>query len=43
MKCSRLGEYFRVSAAGIHDWSWRKGSSDGTIVVDLERREVDGV
>ena len=26
--------------AGIDDWSWRKGSSYGTIVVDLERREV---
>jgi transposase len=26
--------------AGIDDWSWRKGCSYGTIVVDLERREV---
>jgi transposase len=25
---------------GIDDWSWRKGSSYGTIMVDLERREV---
>jgi hypothetical protein len=29
-----------VRVAGIDDWSWRKGSSYGTIVVDLERREV---
>jgi len=26
--------------AGIDDWSWRKGCTYGTIVVDLERREV---
>jgi transposase len=25
---------------GIDDWSWRKGSHYGTIMVDLERREV---
>jgi transposase len=25
---------------GIDDWAWRKGSTYGTIVVDLERREV---
>ena len=25
---------------GIDDWSWRKGASYGTIMVDLERREV---
>ena len=24
---------------GIDDWAWRKGSTYGTIVVDLERRE----
>ena len=29
-----------VRALGIDDWSWRKGSSYGTIMVDLERREV---
>jgi hypothetical protein len=29
-----------VRVAGIDDWSWRKGCSYGTIVVDLERREV---
>lgn len=26
--------------AGIDDWSWIKGSSYGTLIVDLERREV---
>jgi len=34
------GEATPVRVAGIDDWSWRKGSSYGTIVVDLERREV---
>ena len=34
------GEPKPVRVAGIDDWSWRKGSSYGTIVVDLERREV---
>jgi len=29
-----------VRVVGIDDWSWRKGSSYGTIIVDLERREV---
>jgi transposase len=29
-----------VRMAGIDDWSWRKGSTYGAIVVDLERREV---
>ena len=33
-----------VRVAGIDDWSWRKGSTYGAIVVDLERREVvDGL
>jgi hypothetical protein len=27
-----------VRAAGIDDWSWRKGRTYGTIIVDLERR-----
>jgi transposase len=26
--------------AGIDDWSWQQGRSYGTIVVDLERRQV---
>jgi transposase len=34
------GEATPARVAGIDDWSWRKGSSYGTIVVDLERREV---
>jgi len=25
---------------GVDDWAWRKGSTYGTIIVDLERREV---
>jgi transposase len=29
-----------VRVVGIDDWSWRKGCSYGTIIVDLERREV---
>ena len=29
-----------VRVAGVDDWSWRKGWTYGTIVVDLERREV---
>jgi transposase len=29
-----------IRVAGIDDWSWRKGCSYGTIVVNLERREV---
>ena len=28
-----------VRVVGIDDWSWRKGASYGTIMVDLERRE----
>jgi transposase len=29
-----------VRVLGIDDWSWRKGESYGTVMVDLERREV---
>jgi transposase len=29
-----------VRVVGIDDWSWRKGTSYGTIMVDVERREV---
>jgi transposase len=29
-----------LHAVGIDDWAWRKGSSYGTIMVDLERRQV---
>ena len=29
-----------LRVAGIDDWSWIKGSSHGTLIVDLERREV---
>ena len=29
-----------VRIVGLDDWAWRKGSTYGTIIVDLERREV---
>jgi transposase len=29
-----------IRAVGIDDWSWRKGETYGTIIVDLERRQV---
>jgi hypothetical protein len=29
-----------VRVVGVDDWSWRKGVAYGTIMVDLERREV---
>jgi transposase len=29
-----------VRVGGLDDWAWRKGSTYGTILVDLERREV---
>jgi transposase len=29
-----------VRVVGLDDWAWRKGSTYGTIVVDLERREA---
>jgi transposase len=37
---ARLHAKTTVRAAGIDDWSWRKGRTYGTIIVDLERREV---
>jgi transposase len=33
-------EKAQVRVVGIDDWDWRKGMSYGTILVDLERREV---
>jgi len=30
----------RSHVAGIDDWAWRKGTNYGTIIVDLERRQV---
>ena len=29
-----------IRVAGIDDWSWRRGTRYGTVVVDLERRTV---
>ena len=37
---ARRGGKSTVRVAGIDDWSWRKGCTYGTIIVDLERREV---
>ena len=37
---ARRGGKTTVRVAGIDDWSWRKGRTSGTIIVDLERREV---
>ncbi|WP_409455288.1 ISL3 family transposase [Methylosinus sp. H3A] len=34
------GDPTPVRVVGIDDWSWLKGASYGTIMVDLERREV---
>ena len=34
------GAELGVRVVGIDDWAWRNGSTYGTIVVDLERREV---
>jgi transposase len=36
----RLRETASVRVVGIDDWSWRKGTTYWTILVDLERREV---
>ena len=37
---ARLRARTPARVAGIDDWSWRKGRTYGTIIVDLERREV---
>ena len=29
-----------VRVVGIDEWAWRKGTTYGTVIVDLERREV---
>ncbi|MEK8091019.1 ISL3 family transposase [Methylocystis sp. IM3] len=38
VKARRSKETARV--VGVDNWAWRKGSTYGTIIVDLERREV---
>ena len=40
LRASARGAMTTLRVAGIDDWSWRKGCTYGTIVVDLERREV---
>jgi len=30
----------KTRVVGVDDWAWRKGSTYGTIIVDLERRQV---
>jgi hypothetical protein len=40
MQVARIRARTPVRVAGIDDWSWRKGRTYGTIIVDLERREV---
>jgi len=29
-----------IRVAGVDDWAWRKGTTYGTVIVDLERRQV---
>jgi transposase len=41
-RTDRTAEFLHLfgHGTGIDDWSWRKGHTYGTIIVDLERREV---
>src|ERR1035437_5040426 len=32
-----------VRVAGIDDWAWKKGMNYGTVIVDLEQRQVVGL
>ncbi|MBM3578554.1 MAG: transposase [Alphaproteobacteria bacterium] len=34
------GSERKTRVVGVDDWAWRKGSTYGTIIVDLEQREV---
>jgi len=37
---SRVDDLPSARIVGIDDWSWRKSWRYGTIIIDLERREV---
>jgi len=43
-KCARAhGGLASVRVAGIDDWAWKKGMNCGTVIVDLEQRQVVGL
>ena len=37
------GDLASVRVAGIDDWAWKKGMNYGTVIVDLEQRQVVGL
>ena len=39
-KARRPGRPATLRVAGIDDWAWKKGTTYGTMIVDLERRQV---
>ena len=40
VKCGASGGSATLRVAGIDDWAWKKGTNYGTMIVDLERRQV---
>lgn len=40
VKCGASGGSATLRVAGIDDWAWKKGTTYGTMIVDLERRQV---